>query len=108
MRTQCSLAQLLALINLFLTVANAATAALLSVNLPVSISSCEVVPLSWNGGTGPYLVASVPAADPSGEIFEVIGTFTTLNHIWTVDLPAGTQLYIGVKDSTGTITYAGP
>ncbi|KAG8983007.1 hypothetical protein FRB94_008186 [Tulasnella sp. JGI-2019a] len=79
----------------------------LTVNTPVSVVQCLPVLLNWNGGIAPYYVTVLPGGQPGAAPLESLSSGTSGTSLtWNVDIAAGTEVTIGVRDSTGSVAYS--
>ncbi|KAN0093207.1 hypothetical protein V8E55_003991 [Tylopilus felleus] len=95
----------------FITLAAALLAAIpaalgLTVNTPANVVECEPTQIDWSGGTAPYYLTFVPAAQISAPAIKQFPTQTGDSYTWNVDLQAGVSFTIVLKDSTGASAYS--
>jgi len=79
-----------------------------SINTPANAVVCEPLLISWEGGLSPYYLSVLPGNTPSGQALENLGTFNGTSFTWTVNIAAGTQLDLTLRDSSGLIAQSAP
>ncbi|KAI5479495.1 hypothetical protein MNV49_003437 [Pseudohyphozyma bogoriensis] len=77
-----------------------------TINTPTSLIVCEPSAITWTGGTEPYYITVIPAGEPSETPYESFPTQTGTSYTWTVDIAAGLNVSLALKDSTGTSVYS--
>ncbi|THV07349.1 hypothetical protein K435DRAFT_643434 [Dendrothele bispora CBS 962.96] len=73
---------------------------------PTSVKQCQEVDLSWSGGSAPFNIIAVPAADPCADALYDLGDSDQWTKKWTPKLPAGTYM-LSLLDTTGEETWSG-
>ncbi|PAV16072.1 hypothetical protein PNOK_0769200 [Pyrrhoderma noxium] len=90
----------------------------LTINTPASPVQCLPLLLSWTGGTAPYFLIGfmyrlsiltdvsilLPSASPLVDLGEQQGTSVT----WIVNIAAGQQVGLQIRDSTGLVQNSAP
>jgi hypothetical protein len=79
-----------------------------TINTPSNVVVCEPVLLSWSGGTPPYSLSVLPGSSPTGAALEDLGTQNGTSFTWDVNIAAGTQIGLTLRDSTGLIAQTAP
>lgn len=90
----------------------AALAALVSSTFALTVDTpsqsglvaCQPFLITWHDGTGPYY-PTVVAPGP-GQLYKQFDQTDATSLTWKVDLPAGTVVNLGIKDSSGTQQYS--
>jgi cobalamin biosynthesis Mg chelatase CobN len=90
----------------------AALAALVSTTFALTIDTppqsalvqCQPILLTWREGTPPYF-PTVVAPGP-GQVYKQFDQTDATSLTWVVDLPVGTNVNLGIKDSTGAQQYS--
>ncbi|CAD6570891.1 MAG: hypothetical protein CYPHOPRED_004199 [Cyphobasidiales sp. Tagirdzhanova-0007] len=81
----------------------------LFINTPVSLVQCLPSIISFGGGVAPYYLSVLPAGAIAAVPIEYLTVAPTeTNHTWFVDLPAGTNITMAIRDSVGALNYASP
>lgn len=92
-----------------LILAGVALAQTFSINTPPSIQQCQPAALSWVGGTGPFILAAIPAGQVSAAALATIAeNVSGTSYSWNVNLAQGTAITIKITDSTGALAYSSP
>ncbi|RXK36790.1 hypothetical protein M231_05951 [Tremella mesenterica] len=64
-------------------------------------------PITWVGGTGPFILAAIPASQVSAPAIEQIADgITSSPYTWKVNLAANTAITIKITDAQGNIAYS--
>ncbi|MEU1408398.1 hypothetical protein ABZ471_39925 [Streptomyces sp. NPDC005728] len=80
----------------------------LTINTPSNAVVCQPQLLTWSGGQAPYELTVQPGADPNGQPLRDLGQQDGTQYNWTVDIAAGTQVGLTLRDSTGTVAQSAP
>ncbi|KAI9632751.1 uncharacterized protein MKK02DRAFT_41062 [Dioszegia hungarica] len=89
--------------------AASALAQTFSVSTPASLPQCLPAQIQITGGTSPYILAAIPAAQPAAPAIAIIATnIASSPYTWTVNLQTGLNITLRVTDSTGALTYSSP
>ncbi|KAI6154845.1 hypothetical protein BKA82DRAFT_4072159 [Pisolithus tinctorius] len=83
-----------------------AVLAQLTINTPANVVECEPTQLTWSGGQTPYYLSLVPAGQPSATPLMQFPNQNGTSYTWMVDLQAGTNFNIALKDGTGATAYS--
>ncbi|TKY85156.1 hypothetical protein EX895_006236 [Sporisorium graminicola] len=88
----------------------ASVAANPSINTPASITQCQPTALTWSNAQGTVRLQILPAGQVSAAPIKNLPTQTGASgsYVWTVDIPANTNITIAVGDDSGTFGYASP
>jgi len=60
--------------------------------------------LNWTGGTGPYTLSVLPGGQPGAAVLEDLGTQTGTSFSWLCKFPAGTSLFLRLRDNLGVLS----
>ncbi|PFH52988.1 hypothetical protein AMATHDRAFT_55886 [Amanita thiersii Skay4041] len=92
----------------FLSLATVAFAAVgayaqgqLTINTPSNPVVCQPLLLTWSGGSPPYFLSIHPGSDPNGASIQDFPQQTGTSLTWTVNIAAGTQIGLSLRDNTG-------
>ncbi|KAK9897409.1 hypothetical protein P389DRAFT_169169 [Cystobasidium minutum MCA 4210] len=81
----------------------------LMINTPASVVQCQPTLLTFGGGTAPYFLSVLPAGQASATpILTLPDQAQAGSYTWTVNLPAGTNITLQVRDGTGAVNYGSP
>ncbi|KAF8627020.1 hypothetical protein AX15_004601 [Amanita polypyramis BW_CC] len=85
----------------------------LTINTPSNAVVCQPLLLSWSGGTGPYYLLGSSlhpfrGSDPSGQALEDLGQQTGNSYTWNVNIAAGTQIGLTLRDTSGLVAQTAP
>ncbi|KAF9467053.1 hypothetical protein BDZ94DRAFT_1249514 [Collybia nuda] len=75
----------------------------LVVNTPTNVVACEPVLLTWSGGEAPYFLVFLPGGHPDEPALVDFGQQTGTSLTWLVNLAAGINIGISIRDSNGEI-----
>lgn len=71
------------------------------------MNQCEIAHFSWEATTAPYYLFVLSNDEPiSNVIDQAVMVPETNKASWRVDLPAGTNVTLAVRDATGEIGYS--
>ncbi|WVR05202.1 hypothetical protein IAU60_002214 [Kwoniella sp. DSM 27419] len=94
----------LAAVSTLVAVANA-----LTVSTPASLIECQPVQLTWTGGAqAPYYISVIPGGQAGATALENLPEAQSSPTTWNVDLAAGTNVTISIRDGSGTVAYSSP
>lgn len=80
----------------------AGVSAQLTVNTPTNVVQCAPLQITWTGGTPPYLLSLHSGTDVNGTPLISFPSVTTTSLTWSaVNVSAGTQLDLSLRDSSG-------
>jgi hypothetical protein len=69
-----------------------------------ALIACQPILLTWRDGVAPYFVTIV--APGPGQLYKQFDQTDATSLTWNVDLPVGTLVNAGIKDSTGAQQYS--
>ncbi|GAA5992220.1 hypothetical protein JCM5350_000645 [Sporobolomyces pararoseus] len=76
---------------------------------PSTLKVCKSQPISINSTFPPFTVVALSSDDLQGQPLSRIATNVSDSKVdWIVDVPAGSNITIGVKDGNGTRAYSSP
>ncbi|GAA5966446.1 hypothetical protein JCM3765_007575 [Sporobolomyces pararoseus] len=76
---------------------------------PSTLKVCKSQPISINSTFPPFTVVALASDDLQGQPLSRIATNVSDSNVnWLVDVPAGSNITIGVKDGNGTRAYSPP
>jgi len=84
-----------------------AVMAQLTVNTPTGAITCLNQQVTWTGGVSPYVIQIQPGGDPSQAAIQTFTGLTGTSYTWFVTEAANTQVFIRLRDSTGTTAESG-
>ncbi|CAD6574982.1 MAG: hypothetical protein CYPHOPRED_005553 [Cyphobasidiales sp. Tagirdzhanova-0007] len=79
------------------------------INTPPSLVECQPAAITFSGGQAPYIISVLPAGQVAAVPLEFLpsqpsaGTYT-----WQVNLAAGLNISLSIRDGTGALNYAAP
>ncbi|TCD60481.1 hypothetical protein EIP91_010029 [Steccherinum ochraceum] len=76
------------------------------VDTVTGVTQCQPILFTWHGGTGPYFLSLIPAAQPSAPAIKTFPQQTGTSFTWLVDLPAQSTFTIALKDQTGATSFS--
>ncbi|GAA5827458.1 hypothetical protein JCM5353_002108 [Sporobolomyces roseus] len=80
-----------------------------TINSPTSLTECAPQVLQIEGGTPPYDIAALEGGETGGVPLSRIDREAQVGSItWIVDVPAGSNVTLAVRDSTGATGYSEP
>ncbi|ORY74537.1 hypothetical protein BCR35DRAFT_254921, partial [Leucosporidium creatinivorum] len=77
------------------------------IDSPTVLVQCSPVRLTFSGGAPPYVIDVIPGGDAGAVALESINAVSS-PLTWTVDLAAGTNVTLRLRDSTGAIAFSSP
>ncbi|GAA5932718.1 hypothetical protein JCM3775_002218 [Rhodotorula graminis] len=77
-----------------------------TINTPDQLFTCEPAALTWTGGTAPYFVRVYEGGSTTALIETLQSSVSTNSYTWTVNVPAGQSVTLGLTDSTGATVYS--
>jgi len=81
----------------------------LFINTPAALVECQPALLNYGGGSGaPYFIAALPAGQVSAAPILQLPEQQSTSYTWTVSLPAGTNITLSIRDSSGAVQYSSP
>ncbi|CAL1716519.1 unnamed protein product [Somion occarium] len=78
----------------------------LTINTATGIVQCQPIQFTWSGGTPPYFLALIPAAQPAAPAIKQFPTQEGTSFTWNVDLPSGSTFTVSLKDSSGATAFS--
>ncbi|KAM0751472.1 hypothetical protein T439DRAFT_355391 [Meredithblackwellia eburnea MCA 4105] len=99
-----STVSLLSLATLALGQTAATTGA--TINTPTSLVECQPASLTWSGGSAPYWVSIVRGNSNGKDILFQFPSTQSTSVTWIVNMTAGTNVGLGIRDKSGTLNYS--
>ncbi|KAF8339482.1 hypothetical protein F5887DRAFT_919664 [Amanita rubescens] len=79
-----------------------------TIDTPSNAVVCQTVLINWRGGMPPYYLSVLPGSQPGGTAIESFPPNLGHSQIWDVDIAAGTQVGLTLRDGTGAFTQSAP
>ncbi|KAH7884505.1 hypothetical protein F5I97DRAFT_1889995 [Phlebopus sp. FC_14] len=78
----------------------------LTINTPANVVECQPTQLTWTGGQSPYYLSLTPGGQSMASPIKQFPTQNGNSYTWLVDLQAGTNFNVALKDSSGQTAYS--